>query len=728
MKTKIWILVFVCLMAVCNVVRSQTWVSIDGSVQNTMPTVNVVESSASKYVAEIILHGFYSTSVVKNGVTFCKLDIEKDATLSTVGEPALPIITQLLCIPKGDDCSVSVEELSWKMVGSVKVWPYQKPLLETEAESAFELSNTAYNMDIYNSEVVRKGNVMKWRGINNVSVNICPFKYMPKTGKLYALKKLRLTVNFNTTSSSQVRVQRAKLRSNEFCVFDNAEVLPFLSEDGGNDEQTDSDAYDYLIIVGNNSEIQNSQAMKDFRRWKACKGYKTMLTSTAITGTTCTEIKNYIKQKCNDYGISYVLFVGDDDKIPLYGWSNVYGDVKSDYWYGCLDGDNDIQADVAIGRFSTNSLSEFERMVTKTIKYERDKNNSYSKTLLVAHKQSAPYKYQGCCEEIRNESYNNSITFSTAYGAAANLGGNDATNTDVINAINSGLNIVSYRGHGLWNLWGEEWNMSNESFETQEVAQLRNLAYPVVFSIACLNGDIRNKTCLLESFMRSEYGSVAFLGATEESYTIHNHTYNKFLFRNLLNSNIYNMGWLNISSHIDNFSYYNNSDYPIYNAFCYIVGNDPALEIWTGNQQEFSDVEIVQNSGVTTISTGNISDFNVSVVSDAGDLVEYVHSSGTSATLYNVADEYTIVVNKHNYIPYIYDCNVYIQNETVTAPKSYEANMIKVGSDVTTSKPAGEVNFVKSRGSCNIVLKAGNVELDKGTNVSSGVEFEVIIK
>lgn len=728
MKTRIRLLVFVCVMTVCNVVRSQTWVTLDGSAENTMPTVSVVESSTSKYVADITLHGFYSTGIVKNGTTFYKLNIGNDATLSTVGEPALPIITRLLGIPYGENCSVSVEETSWTLVGSTKVWPFQKPLLETEQEQAFALSSAAYNMETYNSEIVRKGDVMKWRGINNVSVSVCPFKYMPKSGKLYVLKKFKLIVNFDSPSSSQARVQKIKSQSNGFGIFDNADVLLSSSGSGETDGPTDSDSYDYLIIVGNNSVIQNSQTMKDFRKWKACKGYRTMLTSTATTGSTCAEIKNYIKEKRNTYGISYVLFVGDDDKIPLYSWHNACGEAKSDYWYGCLDGDNDIQADVAIGRFSTNSLSEFEKMVTKTIKYERDNNSSLSKALLVAHKQNAPRKYQGCCEEIRKTSYNNPMTFSTAYGAMASQGGNDATNADVINAINSGLNIVSYRGHGDWNLWGSGWNTSNESFKTQEVTQFRNSTYPVVFSIACLNGDIRNKTCLLESFMRSEYGAAAFLGATESSYTIENHTYNKFLFKDLLNGNICNMGWLNISSHINNFSQYNNTVYSVYNAFCYIVGNDPSLEIWTGNQQEFSDMEIIQNSGATTVSTGDISDFSVSVVSAEGDLVEYVHSSGKSATLYNVADGCIVVVNKHNYIPYIYDSDVYIQNETIIAPKSYDANTIKVGSDVTTSKPTGEVTFKGSKGGGNIVLKARNVELNKGTNVLKGTNFEVIIK
>lgn len=76
-----------------------------------------------------------------------------------------------------------------------------------------------------------------------------------------------------------------------------------------------------------------------------------------------------------------------------------------------MDGDDDYQADIAIGRFSTNNERELENMVNKTIAYESKKNNFAQNVLLVAHKEYAPQKYQNCSEEIRNASYTESMSF-----------------------------------------------------------------------------------------------------------------------------------------------------------------------------------------------------------------------------------------------------------------------------------------------------------------------------
>ena len=57
----------------------------------------------------------------------------------------------------------------------------------------------------------------------------------------------------------------------------------------------------------------------------------------------------------------------------------------------------------------------------------------------------------------------------------------------------------------------------------------------------------------------------------------------------------------------------------------------------------------------------------------------------------------------------------YIQNETLTGPVTYEATTIKIGSDVTTTKPTGPV--VIDGG--NVVLKAWTLVIKPNTTITS---------
>lgn len=64
---------------------------------------------------------------------------------------------------------------------------------------------------------------------------------------------------------------------------------------------------------------------------------------------------------------------------------------------------------------------------------------------------------------------------------------------------------------------------------------------------------------------------------------------------------------------------------------------------------------------------------------------------------------------------------LYIQNETVTGPKTYSGDVIKIGSSVTGTKEQGPVTF--SGGT--IVLLGNDVELSPVTTVSKGTTFTI---
>ena len=72
-----------------------------------------------------------------------------------------------------------------------------------------------------------------------------------------------------------------------------------------------------------------------------------------------------------------------------------------------------------------------------------------------------------------------------------------------------------------------------------------------------------------------------------------------------------------------------------------------------------------------------------------------------------------------------YNQDVYIQNETISTNRYIGGRNIYIGSNVTTSKPQGNVVI---RNNANVVFDAQNVVFDSGFECALGASFEVIYK
>ena len=87
----------------------------------------------------------------------------------------------------------------------------------------------------------------------------------------------------------------------------------------------------------------------------------------------------------------------------------------------------------------------------------------------------------------------------------------------------------------------------------------------------------------------------------------------------------------------------------------------------------------------------------------------------------------TVCVSGHNRIPDIRQGmtppDVYIQNETITGTKTYTGRIIKIGANVTDSKPQGPV-VIKAGARVN--LQGGDVQILPGTTVELGAEVNII--
>ena len=709
----------------CGVRGNSMWTPIDNSLSKKCVTITTIESNENSYIAKIEVHGYYDNPITIEGSTFHQLSFDEPSFLSFIGEPALPFISRLIALPKGENFKVKIENEKWSedfFVG--QVIPRQQSVLESKGKPSFEKDDIIYESEEYKTERFSIGELQKWRGVNNRLLNICPIRYMPKEGKISILKEFLLDISFDDTTTI------SSLKSKDMGMFLNHMDT---QEDERAEPQRDSvDTYDYLIVAGNIPGVLECQALTDFQKWKAFKGYKTKVVSTNMIGASRSSIKQYIANEYNK-GVRYVLFIGDTNKIPIYvAYNDSVSDMMyGDYWYGCIDDGIDVEADICIGRFPTNNLSELTNMVNKTISYEKDPRSYGGDFLLVAHHENAPYQYQGCSEAIRTRQYNESAIFTTAYGAPYTLGGDSATNAFVINEINEGKNIINYRGHGTYDGW-QMWNFDSSDFEASLISELSNATNDIYFCIACSNASLIEDSCFMKTFMRSNHGAVGMIASTMPSFTEVNHTFNQFLFVKLLDDHIYNIGDLNISAHIANIGTMVGSEKEkaIYNAYCYICGCDPSLEILTCNTNTFNNYTLSYDGEHITINNVCISGYKVSVVNANGTLSDVINTNNSSCSFPAPTENFYLVINKHNYVPRVIFVNTtdnYIQNKVfddIDVDYYYIKDAtISAGYNITDSIPYGNV-IIESGSKLSITNRKG-VRIKNSFECKLGGELQI---
>lgn len=722
-------LTFVILMCIIpNVSFSQNRILTDKKTTDSSISLEILESSPTAYRIKVNIHYINDKVFCHNGETFHQLYFDDETnTIQNEGEPALPVILQCIGLPNGKEYTAEITDKSWVDTTVGKIAPAQKPATNTGENEHFTISSEAYNCRIYNHELLMESNIMRWRGIDNVFLTICPFTYYPSENRLSVIREFVLTVRFSDVDG-RVSADNAFLGEEGLSLFDNK---GFYIGNCPKRQASSNNGYDYLIIVGNTPEIENSQAMATFRWWKAIKGYKTELVSTTTIGTDSTSIKNYIRQKYIS-GIRRVLFVGDHTKIPLpvlqpRQYQNDHQIVRSDYWYGCTDGDDDIQAELPIARFLTNTLTDFEHLVNKTIMYESLYHFWADRILLIANMQLAPGFYQGCLEQIRSQTYSTPMTMLTAYAAPNSLGGDSATRDTVFSRINNGINMAVYNGHGnhrdFWMDYGLEGEHPEYCIHQSDTNRINNDAYPVFISMACLNGNFTGSKSIIWQWTRSDHCATAYCGGTVPVFSYAGNYFLKQLFDEMLNCEKYNLGDLLLAANLRSLSYGNTA---IDNAFCYICGGDPTLELWTGVQNSFEGIDVSSSNGTVTISVDNTCNFDVNVVSSEGVLISKYHSNASNeCTIPIPAAECDISIVKHNYIPYIvhYNNGNFIQNKTFTGNHIYANTPLVIGSNVTTFIPFGDV--IVSPNSNVKILNDNGVTIQEGFECQPGGEFEI---
>lgn len=385
-----------------------------------------------------------------------------------------------------------------------------------------------------------------------------------------------------------------------------------------------------------------------------------------------------------------------------------------------MDGDSDIEADIAIGRYSVNDLQELEKAMNKTIKYEVGTNAEGKKVLLVAHQEDAGSSgsFQNCLEDISNNSQYSNFSFIKEYGASVAAGGTGATSASVANQINQEVGIFNYRGHAGPFFWRGDWSWkSRPLFDSLMVNTFANEKYPIALSIACETGRIDSTgTCLMDLYMNGTHGISSGLGSTIESGHTPNSKYNKYLFY-MIDSENEGLGFISINAHKMCTSNPTNSYKD--NRFSYCCFGDPSLRVWTDSIKLLPTPSIEMTSGSINICVGNIMDYDIIIASESNGLIASYHSTTNNYTIPLPSVSCTIAIHKNNYESYLFDYipTNYVQNKNIKRKTLTSSSPIAIGNNVTTEIPTG-----------NVVIEDGGIlqiKQNSEVNIPNGFECKL---
>lgn len=486
------------------------------------------------------------------------------------GEPDVPVRWDSFALPEGcASFTVSVLESACVDV-PLRLSPARAPQPEGK-ESPAVVPDIAPYEGWFPREVVETGEVRVYRGRSVAEVGVYPVRYDWKNGVVRACSKIVYRVTFGEgglRSAPEGRIAPDDSFLDNTTLNGNVGAAGYEMFRSAGD--TGSAGKDYLIL----STPEFEEAVRRLADWKRTLGFGV---HTRLRGDWTPErIKSAVKEVYRSApSLYYLLIVGDHDDVPAEDMARTIVNNKgyafdyryvTDYYYGCVDGEGDVLADLYRGRLPVSTAMEAVTVVDKIIRYERNPVRDaafYDMGLHCAYFEDCfpdgtdgpgdgieDKRFTLTSEEVRNYMLSKGKTVNRVYFAYDynysetdnyppptfwNKGefawGDsipvelqrpyfawDGDSADIVRYIDEGAFYVLYRGHGTDSTWLQP------HFTGDNILSLANGdRLPVVFSINCETGSFQEDDCFAEVFLRKKGGgAVAVYAATEKSWPGYN--------------------------------------------------------------------------------------------------------------------------------------------------------------------------------------------------------------
>ncbi len=488
-----------------------------------LPTITSVETENKNSVNETIsfTQNFSKPTYQKIG-EYIKVDVEEaNSRLYLQGTPDLPVFRKTYEIPWDSEIltinfSTSDIETIDLNNSKIKNTPLFKPISYEKVKNNKEpvIPSETINNDIYPDTWydIEKGSGLSQDGehVKFLTFSIYPTRHKSKEKILEYITKTEVEVQYESSG----------------------------------EEFPDPDIYDLLIIAPSYFEENLTKLVEHKEKYNV----KTNLTT--LEEIYCNfkgrdkpeKIKYFIKNAVEEWGIKYVLLVGEIRKTPIrqtdscffeghhgegvlsdlyyadiydYNYNFSTWDTNNDSIFGQIEfgrswnnisfeiiDEVDLYPDLHVGRLACRNIDEVDIVVDKIINYESKTYGEdwFNKIILAGGdtfppgRGSAPFVYEG---EINNKKVAEEMEdfeHIKLWATKRNL------NAFTFNrAINNGAGFLSYAGHGFEHGWGtyrpnymrNKLGLTNPIYHTPMIQFLKNeYKLPIIFFDACLTAKL----------------------------------------------------------------------------------------------------------------------------------------------------------------------------------------------------------------------------------------------
>ncbi len=443
------------------------------------------------------LGDFHIDEVSINGQTFSTIVFGHNVTTSKKGWAQLPYLNSSVQI--SNDKNVSVDVIGSQYVDI----QLQYPLLPSRGVIYRNQDPTTIPYEIdpasvvdawYPKSIATAEEPFILRDVRGTNVKVYPFQYNAAQNIVRVYTQVDVSVNDNQTAVINPKTRTSDVVLREMDAMYKSIFVNYA-------EYTKE-----ALTVGNYGDIlvicteRDEEAMQPFIDWKKEKGFNVFKEVVEVG----TNVKTLVQSSYDaNPNILYVQLAGDwaDVKCDLGGGDN----APMDPMLGCVEG-TDWFPEIAVGRFSGTSSAHITIQVDKTINYEKLPEIGeewYSQALGIASDDSQG-SYNGDDGEMDYDHiqiiYDNKLdpfTYNQYFSAYAP----GATSAMVSNALEDGVSIINYCGHGSMTSWG------TTGFGNSNIATLSNEnRLPFIFSVACDNGMFHMGECFAEAWLKKDGG------------------------------------------------------------------------------------------------------------------------------------------------------------------------------------------------------------------------------
>jgi len=503
------------------------------------------------------------TQVLINGTMYDRVTMEGLPTMGDVGVPVLPVKPVNVLLPQRSVLeSVDIIYEGNTSSGDGFHAELGRELVLPGDYHDNESNDTQYlpfNGNIpYPTEICQTVGVYEFRGYAILTLDVFPVHFIGRSGEIFYYQKITVVVKTSSTGSvnplfrgyaEDTRMMQQKVDdSYMLSTYASLPSSPY-SPDGYSRIVHPNESYDYVIITSEDlKHAQGEYTFQDLMNYKSTRGTRTAIvtveqilndpyycnTTNHLFNDTPARIRNFIIDAYKNWGIEYVLIGGDQNVVPAryLRSENIETGVTtpSDLYYACLDGtfntdedaywgearddENDLRAEVYVGRACVGHSDEVANFVYKTLKYENTCDSYLTNVTLAGEQLDVHYWGGDDSDQLIDGSSSNHIGISPIKYHISKL--YDRTGyywpkEILISQINNGTHIINHVGHSIYNY--------NIKMINEDVDALTNNDLCFIYSQGCYAGAFDNDNCSAKHFtVKTKHGAFAGIWYTREGF------------------------------------------------------------------------------------------------------------------------------------------------------------------------------------------------------------------